>query len=92
MTRRHARLPGSEAADYTHRTRFVKPEDGLFREGGVERMTEHQWMALIGLLMVAVLVVPAALRRNRGRVLVNAALWLAAVVGLVWLYQTFGPF
>lgn len=55
-------------------------------------MSEHQWMALTGLLMVAVLVVPAALRRNRGRVLINAALWLAAVVGLVWLYQSVGPF
>lgn len=55
-------------------------------------MSEHQWMALAGLLMAAVLVVPAALRRNRGRMVVNAALWLAAVVGLVWLYQAFGPF
>lgn len=54
-------------------------------------MSEHQWIAVIGLLMAAVLVVPAALRRNRGRMLVNAAVWLAAVVGLVWLYQTFGP-
>lgn len=55
-------------------------------------MSEHQWIALIGLLMVAVLVVPAALRANRGKLLRNAALWLAAVVALAYLYQTFGPF
>ncbi|MCW2245342.1 hypothetical protein M2352_000933 [Azospirillum fermentarium] len=55
-------------------------------------MNENQWMALTGLLMAAVLVVPVALRRNRGRILINAALWLAAAVGLVWLYQSFGPF
>lgn len=54
-------------------------------------MSDHHWIALIGLLMAATLVVPAALRRNRGTLLRNAALWLAAVVVLVYLYQTFGP-
>ncbi|MFS2011175.1 hypothetical protein ACCD06_15040 [Azospirillum sp. CT11-132] len=55
-------------------------------------MSETQWMSLVTLLMVAVLVVPAALRRNRGVVLRNAALWLALIVALVWVYNRFGPF
>lgn len=59
-------------------------------EGG--GVSETQWMSLVALLMVAVLVVPAALRRNRGVVLRNAALWLALIVALVWVYNRFGPF
>lgn len=55
-------------------------------------MNESQWIALIGLLMVAVLVVPGALRRNRGRVLPYAAAWLAVVAALMFAYTTFGPF
>lgn len=55
-------------------------------------MSETQWMSLVALLMVAVLVVPAALRRNRGVVLRSAALWLALIVALVWIYDRFGPF
>lgn len=55
-------------------------------------MDENGWLALIGLAMVAVLVVPGALARNRRTWLPYAAAWLAAIVGLVWLYQTFGPF
>lgn len=55
-------------------------------------MGETQWMSLVALLMVAALVVPAALRRNRGVVLRNAALWLALIVVLVWIYDSFGPF
>ncbi len=55
-------------------------------------MSETQWMSLVALLMVAVLVVPAALRRNHGVVLRNAALWLALIVALVWAYDRFGPF
>lgn len=63
---------------------------GRHREGG--SVSETQWMSLVALLMVAVLVVPAALRRNRGVVLRNAALWLALIVALVWVYNRFGPF
>ncbi|WP_199229438.1 hypothetical protein [Azospirillum sp. TSO22-1] len=55
-------------------------------------MTESQWIALVGLLMVAVLVVPGALRRTRGRVLPYAAAWLAIVAALIFVYTTFGPF
>lgn len=55
-------------------------------------MSETSWMSLVALLMVAILVVPAALRRNRGVVLRNAALWLALIVALVWAYDRFGPF
>lgn len=55
-------------------------------------MSEGQWMALAGLLMAAVLVVPGGLRRNRGRVLPYAAVWLAVVAALIFAYTTFGPF
>lgn len=55
-------------------------------------MDENAWMALIGLLMAAVLVVPGALRSNRRTWLPFAAVWLAVIVVLVWAYQTFGPF
>ncbi|WP_431862231.1 hypothetical protein [Azospirillum sp.] len=54
-------------------------------------MTENQWIALVGLLMAAVLVVPGALRRTRGRMLPYAAAWLAIVAALVFAYSTFGP-
>ena len=55
-------------------------------------MSETDWLSLVALLMVSVLVVPAALRRNRGVALRNAALWLALIVALVWIYDRFGPF
>ena len=58
----------------------------------VGSMTENQWIALVGLLMVAVLVVPGALRGNRGRMLPYAAAWLAIVAALVFAYTAFGPF
>ena len=51
------------------------------------------WLGLVSLLLVAVLVAPAAIRMNRGRQwLPRAAVWLAVLVGLVFVYQTFGPF
>lgn len=59
---------------------------------GMGGMDTADWMSLIALAMVAVLVVPGALRRNRGTVLRNAAIWLAVIVGLVWGYERFGPF
>lgn len=55
-------------------------------------METFDWLSLVALAMVAVLVLPAALRMNRGRVLPHAAAWLAVIVALVWIYQTFGPF
>lgn len=55
-------------------------------------MDESDWLALIGLGMVAVLVVPGALAHNRRTWLPYAAVWLAVIVGLVWLYARFGPF
>lgn len=55
-------------------------------------MDETQWMQLVALLMVAVLVVPAALRATRGRWLPYAAAWLSVIVALVALYQVAGPF
>ena len=51
------------------------------------------WLGLVSLLLVAVLVAPAAIRMNKGRQwLPRAAVWLAVLVGLVFVYQTFGPF
>jgi hypothetical protein len=55
-------------------------------------MESFNWLGLVSLLMVAVLVVPAALSRNRGTWLPYAAIWLAVIVGLIWAYRTFGPF
>ncbi|MBP2292450.1 hypothetical protein [Azospirillum rugosum] len=55
-------------------------------------MESFNWLGLVSLLMVAVLVVPAALSRNRRTWMPYAAAWTAAIVILVWAYQTFGPF
>ena len=55
-------------------------------------MESFNWLALVSLLMVAVLVVPAALSHNRRTWLPYAAVWLAVIVALVWAYQAFGPF
>ena len=55
--------------------------------------TDINWLGLVSLLLVAILVAPAAIRMNRGRQwLPKAAIWLAVLVGLVFVYQTFGPF
>lgn len=53
-------------------------------------MTENDWIRLAALLGAAVLVVPAALRAARGRILFYAAAWLAVVAALVWAYEIFG--
>lgn len=55
-------------------------------------MGESDWLRLVALLMVAVLVVPAALRRNRGTWLRYAAMWLAIITALVFAWESFGPF
>ncbi|WP_168220370.1 hypothetical protein [Azospirillum thermophilum] len=55
-------------------------------------METVDWVAVVAILMVAVLVIPGALRSNRRTWLPYAAVWLAVIAGLVWLYQTFGPF
>jgi hypothetical protein len=55
-------------------------------------METVDWISLIALAMVAILVLPGALARNRRTWLPYMAVWLAVIVGLVWLYQTFGPF
>jgi hypothetical protein len=55
--------------------------------------TEINWLGLVSLLLVAVMVAPAAIRMNRGRQwLPKVAIWLAVLVGLVFVYQTYGPF
>jgi hypothetical protein len=41
---------------------------------------------------VLVLIAPAALRLNRGRMLPAIAAWLAVLAGLMFVYETFGPF
>lgn len=55
-------------------------------------MDGFNWASLVYLLLLLVLIGPIALARGRGRLLPFAALWLAALVALVFLYQTFGPF
>ncbi|QQP88280.1 hypothetical protein IGS68_19820 [Skermanella sp. TT6] len=56
-------------------------------------METINWLGLISLLLVALLVGPAAFRMNRGgQWLPKVAVWLAILVGLMFVYQTFGPF
>ncbi|WP_188260916.1 hypothetical protein [Azospirillum tabaci] len=55
-------------------------------------MESINWLGVVSVLMVAVLVVPATLRRNRNTWLPYAAVWVAAIVALVWAYDSFGPF
>ena len=48
--------------------------------------TDINWLGLVSLLLVAILVAPAAIRMNRGRQwLPKAAIWLAVLVGLFLL-------
>lgn len=54
-------------------------------------MDETNWLQLVALLMAAVLIVPAALRRNRGTWLRYAAVWLAIITALVFAWESFGP-
>jgi hypothetical protein len=55
--------------------------------------TDINWLGLVSLLLVAILVAPAAIRMNRGgQWLPKAVVWLAILAGLVFVYQTFGPF
>ncbi|HEY0835029.1 MAG TPA: hypothetical protein VGE72_14080 [Azospirillum sp.] len=50
------------------------------------------WLRLVALLMVMIIVVPGAMALNRHSWVRNTAVWLAVLVALVFLYQTFGPF
>jgi hypothetical protein len=54
-------------------------------------MRDVNWLSLTYLILVLILIAPAALARTCGRLLPMAALWLAAIVALAWAYQTFGP-
>ena len=55
-------------------------------------MEDVNWMALVKMLLIAALLVPGVLMRNRGNILRYAAIWLAAIVALAWAHQSFGPF
>lgn len=55
-------------------------------------MENFNWLSLVYLLLVALLIGPAALSRARGSRLRYAAIWLAILVGILFVYQTFGPF
>ena len=52
-------------------------------------MAEQDWMRLIYLALVLVLIGPAILWRSRGMWLRGGALFLAAIVLLMWIHQTF---
>jgi hypothetical protein len=65
------------------------PQPWRSREVSLESIN---WLGVVSVLMIAVLVVPAALRRNRNTWLPYAAVWVAAIVALVWAYDSFGPF
>ncbi|MGQ9369588.1 hypothetical protein [Azospirillum sp. ST 5-10] len=56
-------------------------------------MDENDWLRLAAIIMVAIIVLPGALPRvRRSPWLRNAAIWLAAVTALVFLYGRLGPF
>jgi hypothetical protein len=56
-------------------------------------MENVNWLSLIALLLIALMVGPRALRMNRGPgMLQKVAVWLAILVGLMFVYETFGPF
>ena len=52
-------------------------------------MGEQDWMRLVYLALVLLLIGPAVLLRTRGLWLRGAALFLAAVVLLMWIHQSF---
>ena len=52
-------------------------------------MAEQDWMRLIYLALLLALIGPAVLLRSRGLWLRATALFLAAVVLLMWVHQTF---
>ncbi len=55
-------------------------------------MSKFEWVRLISLVGFAILILPAVIATNRGRGtwLRNAAIWLAVLVALVFLYNEFG--
>ncbi|WP_169732785.1 hypothetical protein [Azospirillum halopraeferens] len=56
-------------------------------------MDNINWLGLVAILMVMAIVFPGAMPHlRRSPWLRNAAIWLAALTGLIFLYQTFGPF
>jgi hypothetical protein len=54
-------------------------------------MAEFDWMRLIHLLLVLVLIAPAALSPGRGHLLTHAAAWLGILAALVLLYRLIRP-
>lgn len=55
-------------------------------------MESFNWLSLVYLLLFTLLIGPAALSRSRGNRLRYAAAWLAILVAILFVYQTFGPF
>ena len=50
------------------------------------------WLGIIWMVTMSVLVLPSVVRMNQGKMIRNAALWLAIVFGLALFYRVFGPF
>ncbi len=50
------------------------------------------WLSLLMMAVMTILIAPPILRMNQGKIIRNAAIWLAVVVGLALVYRVFGPF
>ncbi|MBP7253770.1 MAG: hypothetical protein KBA75_09845 [Alphaproteobacteria bacterium] len=50
------------------------------------------WLSLLMMVVMTIVVAPPVLRMNQGKIIRNAAIWVAIVVGLALFYNVFGPF
>lgn len=48
-------------------------------------------LSMLVTLVMVIFIAPNVMAINRGKVLRNIAIWLAIMVGLALVYQTFGP-
>lgn len=50
------------------------------------------WLSLLMMAVMTILIAPPILRMNQGKIIRNAAIWVAIVLGLALFYHAFGPF
>lgn len=48
-------------------------------------------LSMLVTLVMVIFIAPNVMAINRGKILRNIAIWLAIIVGLALVYQTFGP-